>query len=520
MAEEKPKSESPPVGSLERILMEQERLNQIIEKEFKKDASILFTDISGYTDYIDRRGDIAGRALLMRHNSIVRPQVEKQGGKVIEIIGDAIMAAFSTPLAAVKASVDIQKALRQNNREADPADRIHVKIGISSGQVLVDEDAAYQGFSGDVANVAARIQSQAASDQILISKTVYDQVCGCDEVLCRFHKMIHAKGKAQPLKLYRVVWQDEDIVLDSKPKLRPYEEAVVSPIEQQAIERFQLEIEREGDRLKLSGYEQVSSTESPIRHYEEVTFSCDMIETKCRQMVDTLNKANRKGIISREILMKLREIGQVLYDELFSLNIKDKIRKTRADYLNLKIDDQLVHFPWELLNDGRQFLCQRFNMGRSVKTRQNPIGVRTRLLARPLRVLILADPENDLKGAYVEGTLIRDEMDHNKDLINASLRSGNISLDYVRDKMRNFDIVHFAGHAEYNSQNPGNSGWRPSAANVRCQIAMRALPGQRWIQIRPMIHHLVNLDPYSDPDRTDEPSSRQSGSISGSKSVR
>ena len=87
------------------------------------------------------------------------------------------------------------------------------------------------------------------------------------------------------------------------------------------------------------------------------------------------------------------------------------------------------HLPWELLNDGRQFLCQRFNMGRSVKTRQNLIGARTRLLARPLRMLILSDPENDLKSAYVEGTLIRDYMDQNKDLINASLRSGNISLD-------------------------------------------------------------------------------------------
>ena len=57
-------------------------------------------------------------------------------------------------------------------------------------------------------------------------------------------------------------------------------------------------------------------------------------------------------------------------------------------------------------------------------------------------------------------------MDQNKDLINASLRSGQISLDYVRDKMRNFDIVHFAGHADYNRQNPGNSGWRLTGSSL------------------------------------------------------
>jgi len=33
----------------------------------------------------------------------------------------------------------------------------------------------------------------------------------------------------------------------------------------------------------------------------------DMIEAKCSEMVETLNKANRKGLVSREILVKLRE---------------------------------------------------------------------------------------------------------------------------------------------------------------------------------------------------------------------
>jgi class 3 adenylate cyclase/tetratricopeptide (TPR) repeat protein len=469
MVENNTKNEAPTASSFEQVLMERERLDRIIENEFKKDVTILFTDITGYTNYIDRRGDIAGRALLMRHNSIVQPQVEKHKGKIIEIIGDAIMATFSTPLAAVKASVDIQKAVWENNKVMDPADRMHVKIGISTGEVLVDESANYQGFAGNVANVASRIQSQTDPDQILISKTVYEQVCGSDDVLCRFDRTAHAKGKAQPLKLYRVVWQDEDMVLDHKPKLRPFDDAVGSKKDRRAIKRFQLEVERQGDCLKLSAYEQISGVESPIRHYEEFPFSIDMIQAKCSEMVDTLNKANRKGLVSREILIKLREIGQVLHDELFSLNVKEKIRKTQADYLNLKIDDQLVHLPWELLNDGRQFLCQRFNMGRSVKTRQNLIGVRTRLLARPLRMMILSDPENDLKGAYTEGTLIRDYMDQNKDLINASLRSGNISLDLVRDKMRNFDIVHFAGHAEYNQQNPGNSGWRLTGGSLRAR---------------------------------------------------
>ncbi len=56
------------------------------------------------------------------------------------------------------------------------------------------------------------------------------------------------------------------------------------------------------------------------------------------------------------------------------------------------MDDQLVQVPWELLHDGRQFLCQGFNLGRLVKTRQNISGGKTRLLGPPLKVLVLADP--------------------------------------------------------------------------------------------------------------------------------
>jgi CHAT domain-containing protein len=173
--------------------------------------------------------------------------------------------------------------------------------------------------------------------------------------------------------------------------------------------------------------------------------------------------------MTREVLVKLREIGQTFYDELFTLAVKEKVKETKAEHLSLYLDDQLVHVPWELLNDGRQFLCQRFNMGRLVKTRQTILGSKTRLLARPLKMLILADPEGDLKGAYQEGTQIRDYMDRYKDLINVSLRSDNITPDFIREKIRYFDLIHFAGHADYNQKNPGESGWRLTGGNLKAQ---------------------------------------------------
>ena len=208
-------------SNLEEILREREHLDQILEKEFRKEVTILFTDICGFTEYIDTRGDINGRALLLKHNLIVLPQIEKHEGKVIEVIGDAVMASFPIPLAAVKASTAIQKALCAHNLQTEAANRIHVKIGINIGEVLVDEAAVYQRLTGDVANVASRIQAEAGPDQILISKGVFEKVCGSEDVLCGFHGTIRVKGKVQPLELYRVAWGGEEVVPANNLKSPP-----------------------------------------------------------------------------------------------------------------------------------------------------------------------------------------------------------------------------------------------------------------------------------------------------------
>jgi class 3 adenylate cyclase len=111
---------------IEEILEERERLEKLLKEKYRKEVAILFTDICGYTEYIDTRGDISGRALLLKHNRIVLPIIESHGGKVTEIIGDAVMASFPSALQAVKSAVAIQQALQAHNLETEPADRIHV----------------------------------------------------------------------------------------------------------------------------------------------------------------------------------------------------------------------------------------------------------------------------------------------------------------------------------------------------------------------------------------------------------
>ena len=459
-----PQAEGSGPKTIEQFLRERERIDSILQKEFNKETTILFTDICGYTEYTEKRGDLSARAMLQRHNDIVFPAIEKHGGVIIKTIGDAVMATFSTPLAAVKAASEIQNGLYQHNLKAGAGNKIRVKIGVNTGDALMDGGDIF----GDAVNVAARIQSKAGKDQILLSQKVYEDVCSSVDVLCRLHEKVRVKGKSDPLQLYRVVWKDEDSVLENRPKVRTGA-GVVQKEDKPSPEVLHLEVTREGNLIKLSAYEQKPGETSTLKHYEETSVSMEWVNTRCREMVDSLNKVNRSGLISREILKRGREIGQVFSDELFTQNVKEKIRDSKAEHMILNLDDRLVHVPWELFYDGRQFLCQRFSMGRLVKTRQAMGEKRIRDIARPLKMLVLADPGGDLKGAFDEGAWIRDAMDLKKDLVNTTLRTGSITPDFIRKKIRNFDLIHFAGHSDYDPQHPDESGWQLSGGSFKAR---------------------------------------------------
>lgn len=232
---------------------------------------------------------------------------------------------------------------------------------------------------------------------------------------------------------------------------------------------FQLAVSREEETLRVSAFERRLNEEITIHDYEKVAVPMTAVSKRCNDLVTTLNEANRKGRVTREVLFRLREIGQMLYDDLFSPGIKEKLKHTDADYLRLSLDDRLIHIPWELLFDGDRFLCQRFCMGRLVSTGQKLPGMRYRKLRPPLEMLVLADPEKNLKGAYVEGTTIRDFMDRNPSLVRSALHSGNITVESIREKLRNFDVIHFAGHVDYSRREQKNSGWRLSNGLLRAE---------------------------------------------------
>ncbi len=219
-----------------------------------------------------------------------------------------------------------------------------------------------------------------------------------------------------------------------------------------------LEATLDKDFLKIG----IHVPDRPLWTYEEVSAPMKSVEKHCRKMVETLNRKSRKGGEVSDAGENLRAVGRMLCDDLLTPRIKEYLEISTADYLILSLDDHLVHIPWELLYIGDDFLCQRFNMGRYVKTRQKVTENSHRKLSGPLEMWILANPGGDLPNALSEGMKIfryTNQMNQEKMVINPSLDS-DIRPDRIKLKIKDYDFVHFAGHADYNSHDPGVSGWK------------------------------------------------------------
>lgn len=175
-------------------------------EKLRRNITVLFTDLKGSTNYFEKYGDAAGLLMVHRCNSMLGGIVERHGGRVIKTIGDAVMASFEDHAEAVAASIEMQEAVTADNKDKTGAQKISIRIGINYGPGIVKSDDIF----GDVVNVASRVESAAAPEQILISDTLYQAVSGSGRFRLRALGKFALKGKAEERDLYEVGWKPRD----------------------------------------------------------------------------------------------------------------------------------------------------------------------------------------------------------------------------------------------------------------------------------------------------------------------
>ncbi len=176
----------------------------------RRQATVLFSDIAGYTELSRKLGAEETHALLNRYFETVDGIVEGFGGSIDKHMGDNVMAVFGAPIAhdddplrAVRAALEIHERMAALSTET--GQKISAHIGIASGQVVASGtgSGAHREYTviGDSVNLAARLQEQAAPGETLVSDAVQRAVA--ERVGCVSLGEIWLKGIDAPVAAWR-----------------------------------------------------------------------------------------------------------------------------------------------------------------------------------------------------------------------------------------------------------------------------------------------------------------------------
>src|SRR6516225_5908899 len=149
----------------------------------RRQVTVLFADLVGFTAFSERSGEEAAFALMRRVAGMMTSVVEEQGGSVRNFTGDGIMALFGVPTAledgplrACRAALNIHDRLASAATDiaATHGIRPQLRIGINTGPAIVAKVPSGHSSTvtalGDTVNLASRLQALAKPEGVLVSE--------------------------------------------------------------------------------------------------------------------------------------------------------------------------------------------------------------------------------------------------------------------------------------------------------------------------------------------------------------
>lgn len=161
------------------------------------------------------------------------------------------------------------------------------------------------------------------------------------------------------------------------------------------------------------------------------------------------------------VVQDLQRVGSLIFSHLLTEPARQRIRTADSSDLYLRLDEHLIHIPWELCYDGDHFLATKFRVGRQVITGAPiPEIAADREVRDHLKVLLVVDPTESLPEAGHEGELLCALLDDVAKVEVTLLGGKQVRKIPLLAALQTHDIVHFAGHSHYDPDNPSKSGWR------------------------------------------------------------
>ena len=189
----------------------------------KKDLSVLFSDIRGFTTISEKLSPEDLVHLLNEYLTVMTDLVFKHGGLLDKYMGDAVMAVFGAPLdepdhpmRSCRTALGMMEELRKLQKKwADEGQPVlDIGIGINTGDMVVGNMGSKMRFDytvmGDNVNLGSRLEgiNKEYGTNIVISEYTYERVK--DSFFCRELDSVRVKGKMLPVRIYELIGEKKD----------------------------------------------------------------------------------------------------------------------------------------------------------------------------------------------------------------------------------------------------------------------------------------------------------------------
>ena len=198
-----------PDGLVEKILSEKEK----IEGE-RRQVTVMFCDMEGYTAIVERLGSEAAYAFMDRIYEILIHNVHRFEGTVNELTGDGIMALFGAPIAvedaphrALWSALSIHRQITQFSQENGEIGPVRMRIGIHTGPVVVGTLGHNLRLDfkavGNTVNLASRMESMAEVGTTYVTEETYRLTRALFRFEAKGKKAVRGSQKA--ISVYKVL---------------------------------------------------------------------------------------------------------------------------------------------------------------------------------------------------------------------------------------------------------------------------------------------------------------------------
>ena len=130
--------------------------------------AVMLADVVNYSRMMSRSEDETHARFASHARELIDPTIDKYGGRLVRSMGDGILVEFSSAVDAVRCALDIQRGLAARQANEKEKDRIQLRIGINTGDILVDQRDIY----GNIINIAARLEALATPGTVCVSQSL------------------------------------------------------------------------------------------------------------------------------------------------------------------------------------------------------------------------------------------------------------------------------------------------------------------------------------------------------------